>query len=107
MQSCWHHGLNTTYELGKDLMVLTNERYSEDHLGVVHELQRFVGVPETDIKDEILLAKHGSATGKNPKMDPTTRRFLDKFYHPYNLELIELLGQDWYDNNVGSRWDPK
>ena len=91
------------FELGKNLMVVSYERFSEDHLGVIHQLQRFVGANQTNITEKVLEKDyHGGYTAS--KLNETTRHYLQDFFRPYNDELVELLGQDWYDEFIGTRW---
>lgn len=96
------------FELGKDLLVVSHERFSEDHMAVVNEIQRFMGVQNVTTNiSETVLAKNYHGGYQAAKMNATTKMYLEEFFRPYNLELAELLGEKWYGNYVGEKWISK
>jgi Sulfotransferase family len=60
---------------------------------VYHRVLEFVGLPPHDITSgyEKMLERSKYSTPMNPMI----RRYLEKFYEPYNAELATLLGDEW------------
>jgi hypothetical protein len=60
---------------------------------VYHRVLEFVGLPPHDIPAGY--EKTLEMSGRAKPLDPTIRRYLEKFYEPYNAELATLLGNEW------------
>merc|ERR1712228_1008855 len=78
------------FELGKNLLVISNERLKQDHLGVIHQVQRFVGANLTQIEADVLTKNYHGGYSATP-LNATTQRYLELFFEPYNRELKQLM----------------
>ena len=89
------------FEYGKDMKIIQYEELQKDRPGVFRDILKFVDVdPDAwAMADEVfkLDFRPVSVFGKqaNQNMDGTTRKYLEKFYKPYNDELASLLGEDF------------
>ena len=93
------------FELGSTLMVINNERLHAEPRQVMKEVLRFLDSPKTDFFDDekvslVSTTPPGrksmllSVGGYNP-MANNTRHFLEKFYNPYNQQIVGILGEEW------------
>lgn len=97
------------FPLNESLLVINNERFTREPRKVMGEVLRFLGSPQPDyfsdlnvsvsLKEEELLSRRGVSNllsvGGYAPMSNSTRRFLEKFYKPYNDQVADLLGEEW------------
>ena len=95
------------YELGRTLLVVRFERFSEDRAGVLADVTDFLRVPRLQLTEERAGAVLERSYSPNRRYEATheplgnaTLPYLRRFYRPYNDELADLLGEEW--RNV---WD--
>lgn len=98
------------FPLNESLMVINSEKLNQEPRKVMGEVMKFLGAPkpqyfeseEVDIhlkeKDTVYASAAISGIlnrGSYAPMANSTRRFLEKFYKPYNAELANILGDEW------------
>lgn len=91
------------FDLGTNLMVLTSDRYTKTPLETMHDIQRFVGAPQTHFSHKTLTTNYHGGYKAAP-MSNATKDYLTRFFHPYNEELRHLMGPEWWDFYVFDSW---
>lgn len=97
------------FVLGKTLLVISNDRFKMEPERVMGEVLRFLDAPRPQFfEDGSMLANFTTmrrgqnmvqnvllSVGGYEPMANRTRKFLEKFYKPYNDQLGHLLGEEW------------
>lgn len=69
---------------------------------MINQVHRFVGTLQSSKVLEKNFDYH--TPYMKSTMKETTRQYLQHFYQPYNEELAELMGRQWYATYVGEDW---
>jgi hypothetical protein len=76
-----------------DLLILNYDELKRDPDEAYRRVLKFVGLQDFSLTKYI--AYH--ASNYQQSMQPTTRRYLERFFEPYNIQLGQLLGEEWRD----------
>ena len=98
------------FPLGESLIVISKERFQRETRQVMKEILEFLDAPDPQYFDDKSVSMapetNGSlsrliSVGQYKQMPNATRKFLERFYKPYNAQLSNLLGESWR-----GVWDP-
>jgi Sulfotransferase domain len=93
------------FELGDNLLVILYEQFKKEPDVVMHQVYTFVGASTSSFhltRSQLKATYRPAIDQENrkemvpaPPLAPSTRRYLEHFYRPYNERLSELLGGEW------------
>jgi Sulfotransferase domain len=92
------------FEMGKSILVVSNEQLSLDGQAVLRDVQQFAGADVYELEEDKLTTNY-HRSGSTEVISDEAKRYLEYFYRPYNDELEAFLGKEWYSHYTAGKWN--
>ena len=85
------------FELGRNLLIVRYEQLQTNPASVFNKILDFVGAPSHVLADHHMEKRYGPKPAREDiVLSNATRAYLERFYEPYQRELADLLGAEWF-----------